>query len=189
MQRRILSAGLVAGLVVVLAPASGARSTVKCKVGHAGWPASCVDRVGDVEGGPGPDITRVREFEWGYIGFEVTFAEASPLAQSATFTDTVAVAMSARGQTTRRYVLSFSTSDPRHAVLRRLPNGTPVVVPAGRMSRRTMVIGVDLDRIGNPGIVTFRVKAARHMLDGRPGGTDYTPDTGTMKWTSWVPAH
>lgn len=136
----------------------------------------------------GPDITQVRQFEWGVIWFSVTFAKAPSLAHSATFTDEVSVTLTATGTTaTKRYRLTVSASDPRHQVLQRLPNGRPFTLPAlARLpvfSGKTVTVGVDLHKyVGEPYLVRYRVKAARMMDDGAPISSDYVPDKGTGVW-------
>ena len=50
------------------------------------------------------------------------------------------------------------------------------------MSGKYLTLAVDLHSLGDPRIVRYRVEAARVMLDGTPGSSDYVPDKGTMVW-------
>jgi hypothetical protein len=189
MSRIALVAALTA---LVIAPATvlgGGKSVtsgVKCTVGRAGFNGSCTDPVGDVKGGPGPDITRVTEYQWEIIIFHVTFAKAPALAHSAVFTDVVSVSIAATHQTTTtHYILSMSAYDRGHVVLRRLPDGKPQVLRSGNpMDSKSVTLVVNLHSLGDPSFVSYRVKASRMMLDGTSGSSDYTPNTGTMEWWS-----
>ncbi len=188
MLKKILVAGLIAGVAVVPAASSAIAGSVKCTAGWAGHDASCPDPVGDVEGGPGPDITRVEQGEWGVVFFDIVFAKTPPLARSAAFTDTLSVLISTTAPKAR-YVLSASASDLRHGVLRRLPDGKRVRAMCGSIPAASVFVrgkqlrlGTHLCALGNPSVIRFRVKAARQMLDGTPGGRDLVPDVGSMVW-------
>jgi len=197
---------LVAALIVLVAvPVSvlrggksvqSGRSVVvnaKCKVGQAGCPGSCADPVGDVKGGPGPDITRVTELQWGAIVFQVTFAKAPALAHNAAFTDVVSVAIASTHATinhdkvtTDHYILSLSANDLTREVLRRLPDGKPQALRSGwPRGGKSVTLVVNLRSLRNPSLVRYRVKASRVMLDGTPGSGDYVPNSGTMEWQGW----
>lgn len=120
-------AGLLAGLALAVSAATANQGVANAKCQPwAGAEWRCADPVGDVTGA-GPDIARVEWGEWGIQFFHVTFAEGSPLAHSATFTDKVSVYLTT-GKT--RYVLTVSCRKPGRVreVLRRLPNGKPVIL-------------------------------------------------------------
>ena len=191
----LVAAGLLSGLALAVAAAAADSSgpNANCHPGVEGHPGSCVDSIGDVKGAAGPDIARVTEYEWGVIAFRVTFAKAgragSPLAYSATFSDEVSVMLMARGKTTRRYLLSISATDLKHQVLQRLPNGKRLTLPAPpgatAMTSKYLTLAVNLHALGDPSIVRYRIEAARVMLDGTPGSSDYIPDNGTIVWHAW----
>jgi hypothetical protein len=187
----LVAAGLLAGVAfaVPAATATSGAANANCHPGVAGHPGTCVDPIGDVEGTAGPDITRVTQYEWGIIWFRVMFAKAgsagSPLARGDTFRDEVSVTLTARGNTTKRYLLTVSATDLKHQVLQRLPNGKRFTLLAtGRaVEGKTVTLSVNLHPlVGDPTVVRYRIKAARVMLNGTPGSTDYVPNTGTMVW-------
>jgi hypothetical protein len=180
MFRRLLVASVIAGMVGVPAAISGSGTSVARCTQKGALDATCTDPVGDVKGGPGPDITRVNEAVWGVIVFQVTFLRA-PVLHTTAFTDTVSVELTARTPSVRHYLLSVSSDDPTHVVLRRLPNGKPIVVaPTGRVFGKSVSLNVSLNKLGAPATVSFRVKASRAFADGRQSGVDWTPDRGTM---------
>lgn len=179
--------GLVAGLAlgVSAATANQGGANDECQP----WPPAgvewnCSDPVGDVTSGAGPDIARVEWGEWGIQLFHVTFAEGSPLAHSAAFTDKVSVYLTT-GKT--RYVLTVSARSPGRQslrlreVLRRLPNGKPVTL-AGRPGivfpyGKAVTLSIHPGPLAPP-ITGWRVKVARVMANGTPGSSDYAPDKG-----------
>lgn len=182
---RVFLIGLtvLASLVAVTTALPGTHRPAKCTPGYGAHQGICTDPVGDVKGGPGPDITRVTESEWGSIGFNVTFAK--PLAHSATFTDTVTVQLWATGKTTKRFVLSVSAAQPE-TLATLLPNGKRIVKNSGEappyISGKKATLSLALESFGVWRFVRYRVKAARETVNGQPGGVDYAPDTGTMVW-------
>ena len=177
-------AGLLAGLALAVSAATANQgvANAKCKPwAGAGAEWRCADPVGDVTGA-GPDIARVEWGEWGIQFFRVTFTERPPLAHSATFTDKVSVYLTT-GKT--RYVLTVSCRKPGRVreVLRRLPNGKPVILAGKPLpgvvfpGGKAVTLSYDnrqLDRA----VTGWRVKVARVMLNGTPGGSDFAPDTG-----------
>jgi hypothetical protein len=190
----LVVAGLLAALASAgaLAATSSGGTSAKCHRAAGGFPGKCVDPIGDVKGGPGPDIARVTVFEWGLIGFEVKFAKGFGLTHTAAFTDKVsailtATSHSAIGSLTRRYRLTVTARNLTREVLRRLPNGKPVIlsVPANEQrSGRSVTPDVDLHAIGSPSIVRCRVAAVRVMRNGTWGSIDYSPNKDTMVWSS-----
>lgn len=179
-------AGLLAGLLLAVSAASGNQGAANANCGPFGgvhW--SCADPIGDVTGGARPDIARVTYDEWGVMLFTVTFAEGSRLAHSAAFTDTVSVfltAARAEPSTRREYLLTVSAKRPGREVLRRLPNGKPVnlMVRSGitRSSGKAATLRVTPGQIGGRGLVRWRIRSARLMLNGTPASSDYAPDMG-----------
>lgn len=183
----VVAALFLVVLVGAARPAATAPTT-GCRPGHAGFPGRCVDPIGDVNGMAGPDITRVMQYEWGTILFQVTFAKGPPLAHGATFTDEVSVILTATGTTaTKRYRLTVSAADRKHQVLQRLPAGKRMTLPVmGRgVFGRTVTLGINLNGfVGRPYLVRYRVEAARVLLDGTRASTDEVPNTGTTVWQS-----
>lgn len=189
MFKTALVAGLLAGLALVLPPATSGSANAKCVPGqgaHDGW---CLDPVGDVAGTAGPDITRVDELEWGTLFFKVTFAKTggpqrSPLAHTARYADEVSVILTVRGtKATKRYRLTLFATDLTHEVLQGLPTGTPVMLQrfGGAGTGRSVTLALDLRPfVGGVWEVRYRVEAVRLMRNGTVASIDDVPNRGTM---------
>jgi hypothetical protein len=175
--RWLCVAAAVAGLVLVPAGVSG---------GIPDRVVSYHDRVGDVRGGPGPDIATVSGWERdGRVSFRVTFTRTPPLAFSTTqrFTDMLLVSIWTSGNTKQpRYWLGVHGVDLKRvglvdAVTRKIAWLGPAVV-----SGKSVTLSVDARRIGKPRTIRFSVAAGRERSEGTGtrGGGDYAPDKGTL---------
>ena len=187
----LLLAGLVAGLTLAVSAATAGQggAKAKCPPPGAGPSWSCADRIGDVTGEAGPDITRVKYDEWGVQLFSVSFAKGSPLTHSATFTDRLSLYFTAGD---RRYMLTTWANHPKRAVLRRLPDGKSVSIKGaeatGGISPNGRTAGFSYcphagknscsGGAGYDMITRWRIKATRVMLGGASGSSDYAPDKG-----------
>lgn len=172
MTARFALAVLAAGLAIV--PTALADSSVWYR-----------DPRGDVKGGPGPDVTFVRATDRaGRISFRVVFTKAPPLSASAEqgFTDMLIVMIwtTARIRANQpNYWLVVHGADLGRVTLVNGLTKRKVRLGPAAVSKKTVILSLDADRIGDPRTVRFSVGAGREMNEGTGGGGDSAPDRGT----------
>jgi hypothetical protein len=187
-RRSTTSALLGATLLAALLATSGVASAAK------GYP----DRVGDVEGGPGPDIASVIVSNTKTkITFRVRFATAPPLrvGTSAGWIDMLLIGIDVPPLGPRPSSPGGEWLGANFALGTHGPSKTGVLVRLGQgESRRaarfairtggsTLTFSVPRRALGNPAWFTFSVAAAREMpKEAAGGGVDVAPVRGTFRY-------
>lgn len=184
----VVAAALV--LVLCIGVGCGAAKNV------AGAGTSFRDLSGDVQGGAGPDLTRVSVSQTAStVTFGFRFAKAPPLGVNVKkrWVDMLLVLIDVPPRGMKRVAGGWSRPD--YFVGSHGTDTTGMLVKAGKtkqssviarpkvvVSGRTLSFSVSRSTLGNPAWIEFTVAAGRETSKATGGGSDSAPNSGTFHY-------